>query len=268
LLKNFLTISASQRLGKGDHDEKDFVSGEDASEAATVGQSVMNRRALTAVILLTLALLMVHYRSTGKVRAAVSAPVSASVVAKPLSYDWPPKLNQPYPDLELIDQTGARVKLSSFRGRVVLLEPVGMTCPMCQQFAGAGKYGAFPDGPKTGVQSLEEWIPQNSGGLSRDDSRYVYIQLLLFNMNMQGPTPEDARAWAKHFHMDRSKDRIVLAGGPDYLQPRYYQASYDLIPGLQLIDKKGILRWDATGHQPKHSWWRDLLPQLPVLMKE
>ena len=68
--------------------------------------------------------------------------------------------------------------------------------------------------------------------------------------------------------MDRSKNRVVLAMGPDYLQPAFYQASYNLVPGLQLIDKKFVLRWDATSDSPKQSWWRDVLPQLPKLLKE
>jgi hypothetical protein len=185
-----------------------------------------------------------------------------------LPFAWPPKLGKPYPDLELVDQSGALVRLSSFKGKVILLEPTGMTCGMCQQFAGSGKYGAYPDGKPSGVQSLEEWIPQHANGLSKDDPRFVYVQLLLFNMEMQGPTPEDAKAWAKHFHVDHSKNHFVLAGGPAFLQPPFYQVSYDLIPGLQLIDKNFILRWDGTGHNPKHSWWSDVLPNLPKLIAE
>ena len=47
-------------------------------------------------------------------------------------FTWPPKIAEPYPDLQLIDQTGKTVKLSSFKGKVILLEPLGMTCPACQ----------------------------------------------------------------------------------------------------------------------------------------
>lgn len=43
---------------------------------------------------------------------------------------------------------------------------------------------------------------------------------------------------------------VVLAGGKDMVN----QASYDMIPGLQLIDKNFVLRYDASGHNPKHSW--------------
>ena len=50
---------------------------------------------------------------------------------------WPPRLGEPYPDLTLIDQTGQPVRLSSFKGSVILIEPVGMTCSGCQAFSGA-----------------------------------------------------------------------------------------------------------------------------------
>ncbi len=40
---------------------------------------------------------------------------------------WPPELGKPYPDLELVDQTGKKVRLSSFKGKVLLIEPIGMS---------------------------------------------------------------------------------------------------------------------------------------------
>ena len=43
------------------------------------------------------------------------------------SFAWPPKLDEPYPDLVLQDYQGERVELSSFRGKVLLIEPIGMT---------------------------------------------------------------------------------------------------------------------------------------------
>ena len=40
---------------------------------------------------------------------------------------WPPSVGQMYPDLELKDHNGETVHLSSFRGKVLLIEPIGMT---------------------------------------------------------------------------------------------------------------------------------------------
>lgn len=44
-----------------------------------------------------------------------------------LAFDWPPLVNEKYPDLELMNAQGELVKLSSFEGQVLLIEPIGMT---------------------------------------------------------------------------------------------------------------------------------------------
>ena len=40
---------------------------------------------------------------------------------------WPPEVGKPYPDLNLYDHRGNLVKLSQFKGKVLLIEPIGMT---------------------------------------------------------------------------------------------------------------------------------------------
>ncbi len=175
--------------------------------------------------------------------------------------EWPPRLDQPYPDLELVDQTGAKVKLSSFKGKVIVVEPVGMNCPACQAFAGAHRVGSFQGvAPQGGLDSFEEYAAK--GGVAMGD--VIFVQLLLYSMSMQAPTLDDARAWASHFRMDRAKNRIVLAGTP----PMIGQASYAMIPGFQLIDRKFVLRSDSSGHNPKHNLWNHLIPMIPRLMNE
>src|SRR5262245_47616048 len=57
---------------------------------------------------------------------------------------WPPVIGKPFPDMELADQDGKATRLSEFKGKVLLVEPVGMACPACQAFSGAlGKPGCF-----------------------------------------------------------------------------------------------------------------------------
>jgi hypothetical protein len=41
-----------------------------------------------------------------------------------------------------------------------------------------------------------------------------------------------------------------------------------MIPGFQLIDADFVLRFDASGHHPKHDLWRELLPAVPSLIDE
>ncbi len=42
-------------------------------------------------------------------------------------FGWPPVIDQPYPNLVLKDLFGDRVELASLRGKVLLIEPIGMT---------------------------------------------------------------------------------------------------------------------------------------------
>jgi len=81
---------------------------------------------------------------------------------------------------------------------------------------------------------------------------------------MKAPTSKDAKEWADHFHMKRSQNHIVLAGTKEFIG----KASYNLIPGFQLIDKNFVLRADSTGHNPRHDLWRYLLPMMPKLISE
>jgi hypothetical protein len=193
--------------------------------------------------------------------------VAAVTPAQPgrLPAVWPPRVGEPYPDLELIDQTGRPVRLSSFKGSVLLIEPIGMTCPACQAFAGAHRLGPYGGiAPQGGLPSIEELVPQYARGVSLSDDRIVFVQLLLYSMTMGAPTPEDARKWAAHFRADRAKNHIVLAGTREFIG----QASYDMIPGFQLVDRNFILQVDATGHRPRHNLFTQLLPALPRLLEE
>jgi hypothetical protein len=39
---------------------------------------------------------------------------------------------------------------------VVIVEPIGMTCPVCNMFAGAGKHGGMPGIEVDNMLSFEE----------------------------------------------------------------------------------------------------------------
>ena len=186
-----------------------------------------------------------------------------------LDFPWPPQVGESYPDLQLIDHTGRRVRLSDFRGKVILVEPVGMNCPACNAFAGAHKKGGYEGThPQNGLPSIEQLFSRYTDGLSLEDDRIVFIQLLLFDMRLQAPTSADARKWAQHFGFDKKSNVYVLAGTKAFLAPSVYRASYNLIPGFQLIDKQMILRSDSTGHHPRDNLFTTLLPMVPDLLTE
>ncbi len=177
---------------------------------------------------------------------------------------WPPVLGEEYPDLQLIDQTGHTTRLSDFRGKVILVELVGIPCGACQAFAGGREVGPFRGGSvQANLESIEKYA-QRYGNVDLNDERIVFVQLLLFDEKIYAPTADDAAAWAKHFGMDRAKNQVVLAG----TKAMATRQSYDMIPGFQLVDRDFKLDRDSAGHKPKHNLYSDLLPRMRVLLDE
>lgn len=183
-------------------------------------------------------------------------------VARP-NFDWPPQVGVEYPDLELYDQEGNLTRLAEFRGKIILVEPIGMPCQACQAYCGGHSRGGFHGiAAQPGLPSIKE-AACTYGGFDLSDPRIVVVHLLLFNLDMQAPAVDDARAWAEHFGMKRSRNEIVLAGSPELVT----QASYNMIPGLQLVDQSFKLRYDSAGRtNQRHDLYRELLPAVRSLM--
>lgn len=162
--------------------------------------------------------------------------------------DWPPRVDASYPDLKLLNHKGETVVLSSLKGKVILLEPVGMNCPACNAFAGGNRpeIGHFSGvTPQEGILSTPEMLEQTAG-VDFAHADLVHVQLLLYNMQMKGVTVDDAARWAAHFQAEKHANWIVLAGGDALVN----KDSYDMIPGYQVIDRDFILRSDCSGHRP------------------
>lgn len=176
---------------------------------------------------------------------------------------WPPITGQAYPDLELINQKGKTFRISDYKGKTIIVEPIGMNCPACQAFSGAHDMGAFENNAiQSGLPSIKKLIPRYASGTKLPHKDIVFIQLLLYDMNMKAPKAEDATKWAQHFGF-RIKDNEIVAISPHDLRGH---ASYNLIPGFQLIDEEMTLRSDSTGHRPKDSLYETLLPMVPSLL--
>jgi len=177
---------------------------------------------------------------------------------KPLR-GWPPVVGQFYPNVILKDQTGQVTALSDFRGKVVLVEVVGLTCRACHAFAGGNEFGQFRGiKPQKGLGSIEQYA-RGYAKLSLDHPDIVFVQLVLYGMDGRSPPSEqDARAWARHFHMDRDKNRVVLIGDQRFISPETRR----LIPGFHLVDQNGVLR-AMSSNDPRHdSLHGSLLPKL------
>lgn len=179
---------------------------------------------------------------------------------------WPPALYQPFPDLELIDQDGTEFKLSYLKGKVIVVEPIGMNCPACQAFSGGHKYGPYQNNAvANGLSDFEKLFETYSKGAVRLPHRdIVFVQLLLYDMQMNAPTKEDAANWARHFRISKANNHFVAVLPYDARGG----ASFEMIPGFYLIDRNFILQSDSTGHHPKHNLYKYLIPMVPKLVKQ
>ena len=195
----------------------------------------------------------------------LSDPGEDSPVDRGLGFAWPPVMDEPFPDIELMSHTGKRVSLSDFKGKIILVEPVGMTCAACNAFSGAQEVGGYQGvKPQKNLPSIEVLLPQYGDGASLDDDRIVLVQLLLYDMNLKAPDPANALHWARHYNFDKRDNVFVLAGDQRYIN----QASYDMIPGFFLVDQNFMLRSDSTGHHPKYNLFTHLLAMVPELLAE
>ena len=192
-----------------------------------------------------------------------TVPLPISQQETETTVTWPPVVDRPYPDLKLIDGFGQTVRLSSFKGSVLVIEPLAMTCAACQAFSGGHRYGSLGGvTPQKNLPSIEELFPQFTGGVSLSDDRLVFIQILLYDMSTSAPSAEDVTRWRDHFQMDRSDNYLVFAAPKHILGP----ASLKMIPGFQLVDQNFLLRSDSTGHNPRDNLYTELLPMVPALL--
>ncbi len=184
----------------------------------------------------------------------------------PLPTVWPPRVGESYPNLVLRDPEGRPVHRSSYRGKVLLIELIGLTCSACNAFAGAGEngIGGFRGiQPQNGLASIESYVESYGGGVRIDDPGLVLVQILFFDTQNKVPTLEDARDWVNHFRLDLHPNLVVLVGDERFLN----RQTRDLIPGFQLVDRNFILRSDSAGHSPTHNLYKHLLPRIGELLR-
>ncbi len=174
---------------------------------------------------------------------------------------WPPVVNQVYPEIELSDISSNPVKLSAYAGKVILLEPIGMSCPACQAFVGGDRKGGINGvSPQAGLTSVDALL--KAQGISTADPRLVRVQLLLYGPGLKAPTLAEAQAWSRHFDFGRRSNEVLFLGDQRYMN----QHSFNMIPGFQLIDKNFVLRCDACGHNPKSNMYTELFPMIGKLL--
>lgn len=229
----------------------------------------LSRNLLTAMILAVVVIASGAYLGSAHNREILAALTTARDRVLPTDDHtsaptrWPPMVGQTYPDLELYDQDGRLTRLSEYRGKVLLIEPVAMSCPACVAFSGGHVFGSFQGiSPQANLEAIDIYV-ERFGRVPFDHPDLVFVQLVLFDRELAPPSAEDVRRWADHFGFQRSQRHLVLAGTPELAGP----AGHALIPGFQLVDRDFTLRCDSTGPQPRHDLYRELLPHLGSLLR-
>lgn len=203
-------------------------------------------------------------RSGIDVRSAIGKYVPGVASDPNADVTWPPQVGQPYPDLTLTDLDGHPVRLSDFRGRVLIIEPVGMSCKGCLAFSGGHNLGQF-DGhqPQPGLDSFEAYF-RRFAGHSLSDDRLEFIQILFFGPDgRRAPSLADAQRWARHFGPALPDNATVLFAGAGLIG----RETAAMIPGFQLVDRNFVLRCDS-GKPPRQDLYRELLPMVPDVLDE
>lgn len=202
------------------------------------------------------------------VSSLAGCPGRGQPSADPLPSPWPPVKGQPYPNLKLAEASGGQLELASLRGKVVLVEPIGIGCPACNAYAGAESLGGFRGAPvQEGLGALETHLRDLAHVRLGGEPDLVLVQLLLFDGSSSvghAPTLEDAREWAEHFGFAGRPEVHVVCGTTALAN----QASYALVPGFQLIDRQGVLRYDGCGHHPQDNPYDVVLASIPALLGE
>ena len=179
---------------------------------------------------------------------------------------WPPKMNKPYPEIELIDQDGKEFKLSSLKGKVIVLSFIDMSSPVSQAQSGSvlsGAYGFTQEIDKT-YDTFDDALRKADGvdfTLPHED--VVEISVIVYTQDGGQASVDDAKSWADHFDLSPEHGEIVAVPKKDIRG----EESDKIINGFQLIDKNNILRVDSSGPNPKHNLRMTLAPLLPKLLR-
>lgn len=196
---------------------------------------------------------------------AIGAAGLAGCLERSPDANWPPSLGKPFPNIVFTDHDGRKVRISDFKGKVVLVEPVGMSCQACNAFSGGNEVGGIGDiAPQEGLGTLEEYLSTYGDGVSLENDDVVLVQIILYDLDMKAPDIQDARKWVEHFGFDRNPNVHVVFSEKNLTS----RASFLMVPGVQLVDKTSVVRFDSTGHRPRHNLYTQLLPGVRKYLNE
>ena len=183
---------------------------------------------------------------------------------------WPANMNEPYPNVDLLDKDGKRFTLSGLKGRVVILEFIDISSPISQGQSGAAVTGAY-HGSTTSQEVDEYALPFSdvvkkslNAGFNLPNNNIIELKIIVYGAAGSQATVNDAQNWANHFALGAAGSNIIVAvTEKDFRSKR----SDSVVGGFQLLDRNLLLRVDSAGPKPKHNLSMTLLPLVPKLIR-
>lgn len=179
---------------------------------------------------------------------------------------WPPNMNQTYPEIALIDNTGKEFNLSELKGKVLIVEYVDMMSPISQAQSGARIVGSYAGGE---VDSLTEEVAdvikrETQGKFMLPDENVVHVKIIIYGENGGQASRDDAQNWAEHFKFSAETNNVVVAVPVKNLTS---EITDKVIGGYQLVDRNYFLRVDSAGPEPKHNLQLTFAPMVAKLIR-
>lgn len=179
---------------------------------------------------------------------------------------WPPKMNHPYPDLELIDKRGSLFNLSDLKGYILVISYVDMSSPTSQAQAGAAFKGSYGITKEKDIdkhtQIFSNIVRKNAlDEFKLPSDKVIELYVLIYAQDGAQPSVDDAENWATHFNLNLPRGIVVAVPKDDMRNTK----TQSLLTGYQLIDQHMMLRVDSTGRAPKHNLDMTLVPLLSKL---
>ncbi|MDF1663058.1 MAG: hypothetical protein P1V97_14885 [Planctomycetota bacterium] len=174
---------------------------------------------------------------------------SVTKVAQP----WPAKVGAAFPDLKLKTLEGKEVKLSSFKGKVILFHLAGIQSPASTTIAGGNNWP--PKKGKTGFPSLSHLL--KSYGFE-DNEKVMVVHGLLLDDQYDPPSLARAKEWAARYKLARS-NVITLVGDKRHVKN---DVAVSRSGTVYFIDENFKLFWECGLANSPHDLLRLALPTL------
>ncbi len=179
---------------------------------------------------------------------------------------WPPKMNDEYPNLALIDQNGQSFDMDSLKGKIIIVEYLDFSSAVSQAQSGSGLLGVYGDEnleADSYAIPFQDVLRKNNVDIDLSSNDVLQVKIVLYAAAGDQASRDDAVNWAEHFNLTKEDGIIVATPEKDI---RDKDSSF-MVGGYQLLDRNLRLRADSSGGAPKHNLDLTFVPLFEKLVK-